>query len=116
GGVGAGLSGVGAKTSKVVGKIVKSVNKVKVLKTVKIRKQVIDLFDKIKPNNQITIGYKKLTALPENGGARVFKGVSDKQVMAYFKQLTGSKLPKKIKVFDKKTGIFKGNRYSIKNR
>ncbi|VVM17907.1 hypothetical protein BSPWISOXPB_7334 [uncultured Gammaproteobacteria bacterium] len=105
---------VGAKTSKVVGKIVKSVNKVKVLKTVKIRKQVIDLFDKIKPNNQITIGYKKLTALPENGGARVFKGVSDKQVMAYFKQLTGSKLPKKIKVFDKKTGIFKGNRYSIK--
>jgi hypothetical protein len=34
--------------------------------------------------------------------------------MAYFKQLTGSKLPKKIKVFDKKTGIFKGNRYSIK--
>jgi hypothetical protein len=46
------------------------------------------LFDKIKPNNQITIGYKKLTALPENGGARVFKGVSDKQVMAYFKQLT----------------------------
>ncbi|VVM19230.1 hypothetical protein BSPWISOXPB_11248 [uncultured Gammaproteobacteria bacterium] len=72
------------------------------------------MFDKIKPNNQITIGYKKLTALPENGGARVFKGVSDKQVMAYFKQLTGSKLPKKIKVFDKKTGIFKGNRYSIK--
>jgi hypothetical protein len=55
-----------AKTSKVVGKIVKSVNKVKVLKTVKIRKQVIDLFDKIKPNNQITIGYKKLTALPKN--------------------------------------------------
>jgi hypothetical protein len=34
--------------------------------------------------------------------------------MAYFKQLTGSKLPKKVKVFDKKTGIFKGNRYSIK--
>ncbi|VVH56448.1 hypothetical protein BSPCLSOX_1276, partial [uncultured Gammaproteobacteria bacterium] len=114
GGVGAGLSGVGAKTSKVVGKIVKSVNKVKVLKTVKIRKQVIDLFDKIKPNNQITIGYKKLTALPKNGGAKVFEGASDKQVMTYFKQLTGSKLPKKIKVFDKKTGIFKGNRYSIK--
>jgi hypothetical protein len=68
-GAGAGLSGVGTKTSKVVGKIVKSVNKVKVLKTVKIRKQVIDLFDKIKPNNQITIGYKKLTALPKNGGA-----------------------------------------------
>ncbi|VVM25139.1 hypothetical protein BSPWISOXPB_3467 [uncultured Gammaproteobacteria bacterium] len=107
GGVGAGLSGVGAKTSKVVGKIVKSVNKVKVLKTVKIRKQVIDLFDKIKPNNQITIGYKKLTALPKNGGAKVFEGASDKQVMTYFKQLTGSKLPKKIKVFDKKTGIFK---------
>jgi hypothetical protein len=33
GGVGAGLSGVGAKTSKVVGKIVKSVNKVKVLRS-----------------------------------------------------------------------------------
>jgi hypothetical protein len=47
------------------------------------------LFDKIKPNNQITIGYEKLTTLPENGGARVFKGASDKQVMAYFKQLTG---------------------------
>jgi hypothetical protein len=43
GGVGAGLSGVGTKTSKVVGKIVKSVNKVKVLKTVKIRKQVMYL-------------------------------------------------------------------------
>jgi hypothetical protein len=51
------------KTSKVVGKIVKSVNKVKVLKTVKIRKQVIDLFDKIKPNNQITIGYKGFTII-----------------------------------------------------
>jgi hypothetical protein len=38
------------------------------------------------------------------------QGASDKQVMAYFKQLTGSKLPKKIKVFDKKTGIFKGLR------
>jgi hypothetical protein len=58
--------------------------------TVKIRKQVIDLFDKIKPNNQITIGYKKLTALPGNGGAKIFEGASDKQVMAYFKQLTGS--------------------------
>jgi hypothetical protein len=42
-----------------------------------------DLFDKIKPNNQITIGYKKLTALPKNGGAKVFEGASDKQVMAY---------------------------------
>jgi hypothetical protein len=28
------------------------------------------------------------------GGAKVFEGASDKQVMAYFKQLTGSKLPK----------------------
>jgi hypothetical protein len=42
-----------------------------------LRKQVIDLFDKIKPNNQITIGYKKLTALPKNGGAKVFEGASD---------------------------------------
>ncbi|VVM22096.1 hypothetical protein BSPWISOXPB_11059 [uncultured Gammaproteobacteria bacterium] len=33
------------------------------------------MFDKIKPNNQITIGYKKLTALPKNGGAKVFEGL-----------------------------------------
>jgi hypothetical protein len=40
------------------------------------------------------------------GGAKVFEGASDKQVMAYFKQLTGSKLPKpvakKFKVGDNK--------------
>ena len=30
------------------------------------------------------------------GGAKIFEGASDKQVMAYFKQLTGSKLPKPI--------------------
>ncbi|VVM22004.1 hypothetical protein BSPWISOXPB_6162 [uncultured Gammaproteobacteria bacterium] len=30
------------------------------------------------------------------GGAKVFEGASDKQVMAYFKQLTGSKLPKPV--------------------
>ncbi|VVH58313.1 hypothetical protein BSPCLSOX_1396, partial [uncultured Gammaproteobacteria bacterium] len=106
GGVGAGLSGVGAKTSKVVGKIVKSVNKVKVLKTANTRKQFADLFDKIKPNNQITIGNKKLTVLPESGNAKIFERISDKQVMTYFKQLTGSKLPKpiakKFKVGDNK--------------
>jgi hypothetical protein len=71
------------------------------------------LFGLILSNKSITC-FRVLTTLPENGGARVFKGASDKQVMAYFKQLTGGKLPKKIKVFDKKTGIFKGNRYSIK--
>jgi hypothetical protein len=52
----------------------------------------------IKPNNQITIGYKKLTALPKNGGAKVFEGASDKQIMTYFKQLTGSKLPSRVKL------------------
>jgi hypothetical protein len=30
------------------------------------------------------------------GGAKVFKGASDKQVTAYFEQLTGGKLPKPI--------------------
>jgi hypothetical protein len=44
------------------------------------------------------------------GGAKVFEGASDKQVMAYFKQLTGSKLPKpvakKFKVGDNKFAKF----------
>ncbi|VVH56187.1 hypothetical protein BAZOLSSOX_2688, partial [uncultured Gammaproteobacteria bacterium] len=79
-----------------VSKVVKSVGKAKALKTVDTQKQFIDLFEKNKANNQITIGNTKLTALPKSGGAKVFKGVSDKQVMAYFKQLTGGKLPKPI--------------------
>jgi hypothetical protein len=41
---------------------------------------------------------------------KAFSGLG--KIVLWF--LTGSKLPKKIKVFDKKTGIFKGNRYSIK--
>jgi hypothetical protein len=42
------------------------------------------LFDKIKPNNQITIGYKKLTALPKNGGAKVFEGARSKIISPLF--------------------------------
>ena len=96
GGVGAVGLRVGAKTSKVVGKVIKSTNKAKSLKTVNTPNQVKSLFNKTKPNNQIEIGNKQLTALPKNGGAKVFKGASDKQVMTYFEQLTGGKLPKPI--------------------
>jgi hypothetical protein len=47
-----------------VSKVVKSVGKAKALKTVDTQKQFIDLFEKNKANNQITIGNKRLTALP----------------------------------------------------
>ncbi|VVH50450.1 hypothetical protein BPUTSESOX_165, partial [uncultured Gammaproteobacteria bacterium] len=90
GGLGGGVGAVGA--SKVVGRV----GKAKALKTVNTQKQFIDLFEKNKANNQITIGNTKLTALPKSGGAKVFKGASDKQVTAYFEQLTGGKLPKPI--------------------
>ncbi|SSC11410.1 hypothetical protein BPUTEOSOX_1035, partial [thiotrophic endosymbiont of Bathymodiolus puteoserpentis (Logatchev)] len=88
--LGAGEVAVGA--NKVVGRV----GKAKALKTVNTQKQFIDLFEKNKANNQITIGNTKLTALPKSGGAKVFKGASDKQVMTYFEQLTGGKLPKPI--------------------
>ncbi|ASM36857.1 hypothetical protein [Campylobacter sputorum] len=49
------------------------------------------------------------------GGAKVFKNVPDKDVFKFFKDTAGVKeMPKAQKVFDKKSGKFKGEIYIIK--
>ncbi|ASM35189.1 Uncharacterised protein [Campylobacter sputorum subsp. bubulus] len=51
------------------------------------------------------------------GGVKVFKNVPDKDVFKFFKDTAGVKeMPKIEKVFDKKTGKFVGNRYTIHNK
>lgn len=66
-----------------------------------------------------------MSALPKSGGAKVFKGVSDRQIKNYFKQLTGSsKLPRKEPLIDRNGNIngygykvvdSKGNKFTLRD-
>ena len=80
--------------------------------------QIKNLFDK--KSDSIKIGKKaykaeKITSGPK--GAKIFKGVSEKEIKEFFKQTAGvGKMPKAEKVFDKKTSEYKGIKYAVKGK
>ncbi|MGG7074635.1 DUF637 domain-containing protein, partial [Campylobacter sp. 9BO] len=82
--------------------------------------QIKELFNKDSKVNGITIRSKtylaeKITAGPK--GAKIFKGVSEKEIKEFFKQTAGvDKMPKAQKIFDKKSGEYKGIAYIVKGK
>ena len=81
------------------------------------QEEIKNLFDKTNNSNDITIGNKIYSAeiiTEGQKGAKIFNGISDNEVKQFFKETVGiNELPEPRKIFDERTGNFKGEIYVI---